>query len=225
MSRHSHNSIVTRLAAAAFASMAAVTLGAQQAAPPKTGGVTPPTSAAPTNAAAPATPAGVAQPPGYLIGSDDVLTILFWRDKDMSGDFTVRPDGKISLPLLNDVQAAGLTPEQLRDGLLKAAAPFMTDPSITVVVKAINSRNVYITGSVAKPGTYALTESMTVLQLIAKAGGLLEYADSKNIVVIHVDRRPDGQPWSEKVNYNEILDRRNLKQNIALKPGDTVLVK
>lgn len=225
MSRHSHNSIVTRLAAAAFASMAAVTLAAQQAAPPKTGGATPPTSAAPTNAAAPATPAGVAQPPGYLIGSDDVLTILFWRDKDMSGDFTVRPDGKISLPLLNDVQAAGLTPEQLRDGLLKAAAPFMTDPSITVVVKAINSRNVYITGSVAKPGTYALTESMTVLQLIAKAGGLLEYADSKNIVVIHVDRRPDGQPWSEKVNYNEILDRRNLKQNIALKPGDTVLVK
>lgn len=224
MSRYSKRSI-TRMAAAAFVSMAAVTLAAQQAAPPRTGGTPPPTSAAPTNAAAPATPTGVAQPPGYLIGSDDVLTILFWRDKDMSGDFTVRPDGKISLPLLNDVQAAGLTPEQLRDGLLKAAAPFMTDPSITVVVKAINSRNVYITGSVAKPGTYALTDSMTVLQLIAKAGGLLEYADSKNIVVIHVDRRPDGQPWSEKVNYSEILDRRNLKQNIALKPGDTVLVK
>src|SRR5690348_10102800 len=144
MSRYSKRSI-THVAAAAFVSMAAVTLAAQQAAPPRTGGTPPPTSAAPTNAAAPATPTGVAQPPGYLIGSDDVLTILFWRDKDMSGDFTVRPDGKISLPLLNDVQAAGLTPEQLRDGLLKAAAPFMTDPSITVVVKAINSRNVYIT--------------------------------------------------------------------------------
>jgi polysaccharide export outer membrane protein len=207
---------------AACFSLSAMTLFAQQAAPPKAGGPTPPNAAA-TNAAAPAT--AVAPPPGYLIGTDDVLSILFWRDHDMSGDFTVRPDGKISVPLLNDVQAAGLTPEELRDGLVKAAAPFVTDPSITVVVKAINSRNVYITGSVAKPGTYPLTESMTVLQLIAKAGGLLEYADSKNIIVIHVDRRPDGQPWSDKVNYQEILDRRNLKQNIALKPGDTVVVK
>ena len=119
-----------------------------------------------------------------------MLSIVFWRDKDMSADVVVRPDGKISLPLLNDVQAAGLTPDQLRDQLTKAAAKFVEEPNATVVVKEIHSRKVFITGNVAKAGTYPLTGDMTVLQLIAVAGGLLEYADSKNIVVM---RTEDGR--------------------------------
>ena len=101
-----------------------------------------------------------------------MLSIVFWRDKDMSADVVVRPDGKISLPLLNDVQAAGLTPEQLRAQLVKAAAKFIEDPNATVVVKEIHSRKVFITGNVAKPGTFPLVGDMNVMQLIAMAGGL-----------------------------------------------------
>ncbi len=123
-------------------------------------------------------------PAGYVIGASDVLSVVFWRDKDMSADVTVRPDGNISLPLLNDVTAAGYTPDQLRAKLIEAASKYIEDPNATVVVKEIHSRNVYVTGNVAKPATYPLMSDMTVLQLIALAGGLQEYADAKNIVVI-----------------------------------------
>jgi polysaccharide export outer membrane protein len=166
-------------------------------------------------------PAGVATPADFVIGPNDVLTVVFWRDKDMSGDVAVRPDGKISLPLLNDVQAAGLTPEQLRQALTAAAAKFVEDPSITVVVKEINSRRVFITGQVARPGPYALTGPTTVLQLISMAGGVAEYAHSKNITIM---RTENGRPVSFRFNYKEVINRKNLKQNIELKPGDTVIV-
>ncbi len=166
-------------------------------------------------------PVGVAAPPDYTIGPNDVLTVVFWRDKDMSGDVSVRPDGKISLPLVNDVQAAGLTPEQLRQQLTTAAARFVDDPTVTVVVKEINSRRAFITGQVAKPGPYPLSGPTTVLQLIAMAGGVLEYADSKHIVVM---RTESGGPVSFTFNYKDVLKRKNLQQNIELKPGDTIIV-
>ena len=165
--------------------------------------------------------AGASLPAGYLIGPDDVLSIVFWRDKDMSADVVVRPDGKISLPLLNDIQAAGSTPEQLRLLLEEAAGKVIKEPNATVVVKTINSRKLYITGNVLKPGTYPLTGEMTVLQLIAVAGGLQEYADSKNIVVM---RREGGRDHHFKFNYKDVTKQKNLEQNIALKPGDTVVV-
>ena len=171
--------------------------------------------------AAPAAPVGVALPPGYVIGPEDVLSVLFWRDKDMSTDVSVRPDGRISLPLINEVQAAGLTPEQLRDTLMAAAAKYVEDPNVTVVVKAINSRRVFITGNVSKPGAYSLTAPTTVVQLIAIAGGLLEFADSKKIIVV---RSENGKPVALPFNYKDVLNRKNLKQNIELKPGDTVVV-
>jgi polysaccharide biosynthesis/export protein len=174
---------------------------------------------APAKAAA-ATPT-VAPPPGYLIGADDVLTVVFWRDKDMSGDVTVRPDGNISLPLLNDVQAAGRTPEELRRALVEAAGHYIEDPNATVVVKQINSRKVFATGNVMKPGPYPLTAPTSVLQLISMAGGLREYADERNIVVI---RTENGQQYSYRVNYRDVVRRRNLKQNILLKSGDTLVV-
>lgn len=177
-------------------------------------------SAAAANAAT-AVPTGVAVPTDYVIGADDVLTVVFWRDKDLSGDVVVRPDGKISIPLLNDIQAAGSTPEQLRERLVEAANRYVADPSATVVVKQINSRKVFITGQVEKPGPYPLSTSMTVVQLIALSGGLNEYADSKNIVVL----RPDnGRTASFRLNYKDIIKRKNLRQNIELKPGDTVIV-
>lgn len=168
-----------------------------------------------------AMPAGVAVPTDYLIGADDVLTIVFWREKDLSSDVVVRPDGRISLPVLQDINAAGLTPEQLRDSLTKTAEKFVEDPNVTVIVKEINSRKVFITGQVAKPGPYNVTSPMTVVQLIAFAGGLLEYADGKNILVM---RTENSNPASYRFNYKEVREGKNLKQNIQLRPGDTVIV-
>jgi polysaccharide export outer membrane protein len=150
-----------------------------------------------------------------------VLAVVFWRDKDMSSEVTVRPDGRITLPLINEVQASGLTPDQLRDTLMSAAAKYVEDPNVSVVVKAINSRKVFITGQVAKPGAYPLTSATTVMQLIAIAGGLHEFADAKNIIIM---RTENGKPMAYSFNYKDVLKRKNLKQNIDLKPGDTVVV-
>lgn len=169
----------------------------------------------------PVLPEGVPAPPGYLIGPDDVLSIVYWRDKDMSNEVVVRPDGKISLPLLNDVQAAGLTPEQLGEQLTAESKEYIEDPTVTVVVKEIKSRKVYITGSVGKIGSYELSGPTTVLQLIAMAGGLGEYADTKNIVIL---RNENGKQVTYRFNYKEVASRKKLAQNIELKPGDTVIV-
>ena len=166
-------------------------------------------------------PAGVVAPADYVIGPDDVLTVIFWREKDMSADVGVRPDGRISLPLLNDVQAAGLTPEQLRVNITQAATKYIEDPTVTVVVKQINSRKVFITGQVAKPGPYPLMGPITVLQLITIAGGVLEYADSENISVV---RTENGKPTRSRFNYKEFTRGKNLAQNIELKPGDQIIV-
>lgn len=176
------------------------------------------TPPAPAGAAA---PAGVPLPAGYVIGPEDVLTVVFWRDKDLTGDYRVRPDGKISLPLLNDVQAAGLTPEELRLKLAEAAGKYVQEPSATVIVKEIHSRQVFITGNVSKPGVYPLNGEMNVLQLVAQAGGFLEYADTKNVLII---RKEAGRQHEFKFNYKDFIKRKRPEQNIALKPGDTVVV-
>jgi polysaccharide export outer membrane protein len=160
-------------------------------------------------------------PPDYAIGPDDVLVIVFWRQKDLSGEVVVRPDGRITLPLINDVAAAGLTPDELRQSLIDLARPFIEEPTATVIVKQINSRKVFITGSVAKPGPYPLTNSMTVLQLIAVAGGLQEFTNGKNIAIM---RTENGRAMAHRFNYEEVRNRKNLRQNIELKPGDTVVV-
>lgn len=160
-------------------------------------------------------------PPGYVIGPDDVLSIIYWREKDVSADVVVRPDGMISLPLLNDVMVNGLTPDQARDKLTEAAKKFFEDPSVTVVVKEINSRKVFITGEVGKPGPYALTAPTNVLQLISMAGGLREFAKQKDIKVIRVE---NGKTLTLPFNYKDVIKGKNLKQNIELRPGDTVIV-
>lgn len=183
---------------------------------------TPPQVPPPNGAKPPVNvPTGVTPPPDYVIGPDDILTIVFWRDKDMSNEVAVRPDGKISLPLLNDVQAAGLTPEQLRLQVTAAASKLIEDPTVTVVVKTINSRKVFITGQVNKQGPYPLAGPTTVLQLISMAGGVLEYADAKNITIL---RNEGGKQVTFKFNYKDVSKGKNLKQNIELKPGDTIIV-
>lgn len=161
-------------------------------------------------------------PPKFVIGVGDVLGITFWREQALSGDVVVRPDGKISLPLLNDVQASGFTPEQLSHALAVAAVKFVDEPDVAVIVKEIRSRKVFLVGQVATPGMVPLTGDMNVLQLIAVGGGLLEYADRKDIVVIRTANR---QEMRFKFNYDDVLNGKNRKQNILLQPGDTVVVR
>jgi polysaccharide export outer membrane protein len=169
----------------------------------------------------PELPPGVTPPADYVIGAEDQLSVVYWREKDLSAEVAVRPDGMISLPLINDIQASGLTPEQLRLRVTEAAGKFVENPTVTIVVKAINSRKVFITGQVGKPGPYPLGGPMTVMQLIASAGGVHEYADAENIVIL---RTENGQSASFRFNYKDVARRRNLNQNIELKPGDTVIV-
>jgi len=160
--------------------------------------------------------------PDYVIGPDDVLSILFWRDKDLSAaDVTVRPDGKVTLPLLNDVQASGRTPEQLGDAIREAARKYVEDPNPTVIVKEIKSRRVFITGRIEKPGPYPLNGRTTILQLIAMAGGLREFVDGKDISVMRNEK--DKQTVFD-FNYQDVVKKRYLNQNIELKPGDVVVV-
>jgi polysaccharide export outer membrane protein len=166
-------------------------------------------------------PAPGAQDPTYVIGTDDVLAIVFWELPSHGAEVVVRPDGKITLPLLNDVAAAGLTPDQLRASITTAAAKFIREPAVSVIVKTINSRKVFVSGQVAKPGTYALTSPTTVLQLLALAGGPTDFAKKKKIAVM---RTENGQTVRLKFNYNDVLDGKNLDQNVVLKPGDTVVV-
>lgn len=202
----------TRLVLVFLAMAAALPAHAQSQAPA-------PPLVSPTTATPVAPPLEI--PPGYTIGPDDVLNVMFWRDKEMTADVVVRPDGRITLPLVNDVVAVGLTPEQLRDRIKAEASRFVEEPSVTVVVKQINSRRVFITGMVGKPGAYPMTKAITVLQLISLAGGLDEYANTKNIMIM---RRENGQQVALKFNYNDVRKGKNLKQNIELQAGDTVVV-
>ena len=176
----------------------------------------------PAAAAVPATAkAGVPVADDYVIGPEDVLSVLFWRDPDMSGDVTVRPDGKITLPLIGEITAVGLKPEALRDDVRKAAERFLADANVNVVVRQVNSRKVFITGQVGQPGAFALTAPRTVLQLIALAGGLSEYAKGDNITIMRAEQ---GRTRIFKFNYKNVSKGKALQQNIQLMPGDTVVV-
>ena len=161
-------------------------------------------------------------PPRFVIGVGDVLAITFWRDDKMSGEVVVRPDGMISLPLLNDVHVAGKTPEQLARALAEATTKYIADPEVTVIVKEIHSRRVFVAGKVATPGKYDLVGEMNVLQILAMAGGPLEYADTKNILIT---RTANGQEQKLRFNYNDALKGKNVKQNVVLQPGDTIMVR
>lgn len=161
-------------------------------------------------------------PSDYVIGVEDVLSVVFWREKDMSADVIVRPDGKISLPMLNDITAAGLTPEALAAVVAQAGAKLVREPGATVIVKEIRSRKIYIIGEVSRPGTFQLGSEMTVLQALGEAGGFIEGADKGDVVIV---RNEGGTERRFKFNYNDVVKGRNLSQNIRLLPGDTIIVR
>jgi polysaccharide biosynthesis/export protein len=159
--------------------------------------------------------------PTYIIGPQDILNVNVWKEAELSGNVQVRPDGKVSIPLLNDVQAAGLTTIQLGSQVTAGLKKYVTDPRVTVVVTAINSRRVYVLGEVARAGGFALLPDMTVLQAISDAGGLTQFAHGKKIYVL---RDEAGKQVKYPFNYNKVLKGENPEQNFPLKSGDTIVV-
>ena len=159
--------------------------------------------------------------PNYVIGPNDVLDITVWREANISRTVPVRPDGKISLPLVNDVLAAGLTPVQLADSLTERLKKFITEPQVTVIVTQINSQRVYIIGEVARPGAYPLLPGMNILQAISSAGGLAQFANAKKIYLL---RNENGTQTKYPFNYKDVVEGRKSEQNVPLKSGDTIVV-
>jgi len=164
---------------------------------------------------APASQAG----PTYVIGPDDTLYISVWKEPDLTETLPVRADGKISMPLLNDVQAAGLTPMQLGAALTDKLKKYVSDPHVTIVVTQMNSQRVYVTGEVLHPGAMNLTPNMTVLQALSSAG-FTQFANTKGIYVLRNER---GNENKLPVNYKKLIKGEG-GQNIVLKPGDTIVV-
>lgn len=159
--------------------------------------------------------------PNYVIGPQDVLDISVWKEPELTRAVPVRPDGKISMPLLNDVQAAGRTPLQLAADITAGLKKFVTDPQVTVIVTTINSQRVFILGEVNHAGAYPLLPNMTVLQALSSAGGFTIYANLKKIYLLRVE---DGKQTKHPFNYKDVLAGKAADQNIFVKAGDTIVV-
>lgn len=159
--------------------------------------------------------------PGYVIAPGDLLEIQVWKEPEISKTVPVRPDGKISVPLLNDVQAAGLSAPALTTDLTEKLKKFIADPQVTVIVTQVNSERIYITGEVTRGGAFPLVSGMTVLQALASAGGFTTFANPKKVYVL---RQENGKPVKYPFNYKEVIAGRNAEQNIVLKAGDTIVV-
>ena len=183
-----------------------------------------PASPAPQNgdvAAKANNPAAAVTDADYKIGPQDVVRIDVWKEPEISRTIPVRPDGKISLPLLNDVQAAGLTAIQLGNAIHDGLTKYLNSPQVTVTVTEINSRRVYITGEVLRAGAISLLPDMTVLQALSSAGGFTQFAKLKGIYVL---RNEGGKQIKLPFNYKEVVKGKNQEQNILLLPGDVIVV-
>ena len=157
----------------------------------------------------------------FVIGNDDVLAINVWKEPDISRSIPVRSDGKISLPLVGEVQAAGLTPLMLEKDIATKLKSYIAEPEVTVMVQQVNSQKFNILGQVSKPGTYVIANSPTVLDAIALAGGFRDFAKRKSIYVLRHGATGDTRlPF----NYKDVSQGKNMAQNIKLQPGDTIIV-
>jgi polysaccharide export outer membrane protein len=197
--------------------MFAVSAGAQQDASQKQ----PSQPAVPAMASGASQKAAPAADPNYVIGGQDVLDISVWKEPEVSRVVPVRPDGKISLPLLNDVQAAGLTPAVLAAQITDSLKKYVTNPQVTVIVTTINSQRVYLLGEVTRAGAFPMIPGMTVLQAISSGGGFTQYARTKGIYVL---RNENGKQVKYPFNYKEVINGKKPEQDIPLKAGDTIVV-
>ena len=158
----------------------------------------------------------------YVIGDDDILEISVWKEPELSKPITVRPDGKISMPLVGELQAAGKTPLQLEGDIKEKLLKYITDPEVVVIVQKINSENFNIVGMVSRPGSYPLTVTTRVMDAIATAGGLKDFAKKKSIHILR--ENPNGTESRFTFNYEAFVNGKHPQENIRLQPGDTVVV-
>jgi polysaccharide biosynthesis/export protein len=166
-------------------------------------------------------PAPATADPNYVIGAQDVLDVSVWKEAELTRSVPVRPDGKISMPLLNDVQAAGLTPQQLSAQITTELRKYITDPQVTVIVTAINSQRIYILGEVGRAGAYPLLPSMTAIEALSSAGGFTPFARVKSIYILRME---DGKQVKYPLNYKNVIAGKAPQENILLKAGDTIIV-
>lgn len=157
----------------------------------------------------------------YKIGGQDVLKVDVWKEPDITRQVTVRPDGKISLPLLKDIQAAGLSPSELGVSISDGLKKFITDPQVTVTVIEINSRRIYVTGEVQHAGAFALLPGMTILQALSSCGGFTQFANTKKIYLL---RNEEGKQVRIPVNYKSLVTGTKLEENVQLQSGDVIVV-
>ncbi|HVI09872.1 MAG TPA: polysaccharide biosynthesis/export family protein [Candidatus Binatia bacterium] len=160
-------------------------------------------------------------PNDFVIGEEDVLTITVWKEHDLSGTLVVRPDGKVTVPLLGEIAVVGMKPSQLETLLSEKLKPYVNVPQVTVAVNQINSRKVYLIGQVVKEGTVPINSSMTVLQVLAGAGGLRDFAKRKKIYIL---RKQGDEEIRFPFDYDAAIHGRNAEQNIRVQPGDTIVV-
>jgi polysaccharide export outer membrane protein len=159
--------------------------------------------------------------PLYIIQPNDLLQIFVWKEPVLSGKFLVRPDGRISVPLVQDLQAAGMTPGQLKQHIEQSLKEYVDTPNVTIIIETIQSYRIFVTGKVAKPGMQTMERPMSVLQALSLAGGFSEFANPADIVII---RNSGEDSTLFRFNYPEVIKGRNFSQNMLLKAGDVVVV-
>ena len=205
-------------AAAAFLCASAAAWAQQSEAPEPASAQAP--AQAPKAESASGVPAGLpasVDPNKFDLGAEDVLFIRVWRENDLTGTHVIRPDGKITLPLIGEMTAAGLTPAALQKELTESLSKFINNPQVTVQVQAVRSKRYYVTGEVIRPGAYPLVVPTTAFEAITLAGGFREFANKKNITIARGKERL-------KFNYNDVAKGKNLSQNVLLQDGDTIIV-
>jgi polysaccharide export outer membrane protein len=179
-------------------------------------------AAPPTASTTPASRVPAVQPASYIVGVGDVLEINVWKESELSKTVPVRPDGMITLPLIGEIKAVGLTPDQLQDQLTTSLQKVVSEPQVTVMVVSVNSMSFNIVGNVAKPGYYPLVRPITILDALALSGGFRDFAKEKKIYVLRTT--PDGKQEKLKFNYKEVIKGKNMAQNIILQPHDTLVI-
>lgn len=159
---------------------------------------------------------------GYRLGPEDIVEISVWGDEDLAREVVVRPDGGVSFPLAGDLQAGGLTVDELRENVRKRIVEYIPDAAVTVILRKVESPKVYVMGKVQNPKMFVMGQGMTVVQALALAGGLSPFAESGSIIIVR--RSPDGNQKVFAFDYDEFAAGDNLDQNIILNPGDTIVV-
>src|SRR5580700_2004918 len=211
------NSLAAMLALALCGTLAAQQPAPEQPPPAPNQSAKPDSPKEPAADAKPAGPLAPVDPKAYIIGAEDVISIRVWHEPENSGEFVVRPDGKISVPLVGEIQAAGLSPEKLSTNIAESLQKIMVHPEVTVGVLKVNSKKYYIQGEVNKPGSYPLVIDTTVLEALVNAGGFRDFANTKKIVILRGSDRL-------KFNYHEVTHGKKMEQNILVKPGDQIIV-